>query len=268
MARAKIKTGNPNTPPHICCAKQAYFAIVKKMDGSTGGGSDDSFFKARDDGSNLDEGESEDGAGEWGKVGGKGGDFVVSRGEDDAGNTARGGGLGTSLGVDPTNHFGQVVAGVDGLNGLVVNVDEADVSIGVAANSSTASSSRITTSSSGGKRSSDDSLEGGQKKKSKAFTQPMRIARKSSSNAGDKGDEGSSFGNIMYMMMIQHKSDSEQRGWEYQLVSWEEMAIAHEKARDQRQIMNLLFMQMLNRNGRGDSNQPPSPSPKNTWDIY
>ncbi len=44
MARAKIKTGNPNMQPHIRGAKQAYFAIVKKTDGSTGGGSDDSFF--------------------------------------------------------------------------------------------------------------------------------------------------------------------------------------------------------------------------------
>jgi hypothetical protein len=89
---------------HIRGAKWSYFAIVKKMDGSMGGGSDDSFFEARDDDSNLDEEKSEDGAGEWG-VGGKGGDFVGGRGEDDAGNSARGGGLGTSLGIDPTNLF-------------------------------------------------------------------------------------------------------------------------------------------------------------------
>jgi hypothetical protein len=30
LARAKIKTGNPNMPPHIRVAKQAYYAIVKK----------------------------------------------------------------------------------------------------------------------------------------------------------------------------------------------------------------------------------------------
>jgi hypothetical protein len=54
----------------------------------------------------------------------------------------------------------------------------------------------------------------------------------------------------MYMMMMQHKSDTEQREWEYQL-RWEKMAIAHEEACDQRQMMNLLFMQMLNRNGGG-----------------
>jgi hypothetical protein len=67
--------------------------------------------------------------------------------------------------------------------------------------------------------------------------------------------------------MMQHKSNSEQREQEYQL-HWEELAIAGDEARDQRQMMNLLFMQMLNRNGGGDSNQPPSPSPKNTQDIY
>jgi hypothetical protein len=70
MARAKNKIGNLNMLPHIRGAKRAYFAIVKKMDGSTGGGSDDSFFKARDNDSNLDEEESEDEAGEWGEVGG------------------------------------------------------------------------------------------------------------------------------------------------------------------------------------------------------
>jgi hypothetical protein len=143
-----------------------------------GGGSDDSFFEARDNDSNLDEEESEDEAREWGEVGGKGGDFVGGRGEDVAGNTAHGGGLGSSLGVDPTNLFGQVVAGVDGLNGSIANVDGMDVSIGVAATASTASSSHITTSSGGGKWASDALLGGGQKKKSKAFTQPLWITRK------------------------------------------------------------------------------------------
>jgi hypothetical protein len=47
-----------------------------------------------------------------------------------------------------------VIAGVDGLNDLVVNVDGADAFVGVAATASTASSSRITTSSGGGKWSS------------------------------------------------------------------------------------------------------------------
>ena len=33
LAWAKIKTGDPNMPPHICVAKRAYYAIVKKTDG-------------------------------------------------------------------------------------------------------------------------------------------------------------------------------------------------------------------------------------------
>jgi hypothetical protein len=61
----------------------------------------------------------------------------------------------------------------------------------------------------------------------------------------------------------QHKSNSEQREWEYQLRQ-EEMAIARKEACDQRLMMNLMFMQILNRNRGGDSNLPPSPIPKNT----
>ncbi len=103
------------------------------------------------------------------------------------------------------------------------------------------------------------------KKKSKAFTQPLRITRKSSLNVGDEGDE-SSFGNIMYMMMMQRNSNSEQREREYQLC-WEEMAIAHEEAHDQRQMMNLLFMQMLNRNRGGAATSHLVPAPR-TLRIY
>jgi hypothetical protein len=219
MVRAKIKTGDPNKLPHICGAKRAYFAVVKKTDGSTGGGSDDSFLEAVDNDSSAGEEESEDDAREWGEVGGKeGGDFLGGGGEDVAGNTAREGRLGTSLGVVSTNLFPHVVAGVDGLSGLVVNVDGADhVSVEVAATASTVSSSHITTSSGGGKRASNALSGGGQKKKTKAFTQPLRIARKSPSNAGDDGNKGSHFGNVMYMMMMQHKNDSEQREREYQL---------------------------------------------------
>ncbi len=77
---------------------------------------------------------------------------------------------------------------------------------------------------------------------------------------------GSLFGRIMGMMMMQnkmfntqrerqYKSESEQREQEYQLC-WEEMAIAHEEACPQRQMMsaqsqmmNAIFMLMLNKNG-------------------
>jgi hypothetical protein len=53
LARAKIKTGDPNMRPHICVAKRAYYAIVKKTNGSTGGIFEDFIFGVRSD----DEGE-------------------------------------------------------------------------------------------------------------------------------------------------------------------------------------------------------------------
>ena len=76
---------------------------------------------------------------------------------------------------------------------------------------------------------------------------------------------------MMHMMMMQsrmdnerreqqYKNEADQREREYQLRR-EEMAIAREEAREQRQMMNLMFMTMLNRNAGGDSKpQPPSPS--------
>ncbi len=62
----------------------------------------------------------------------------------------------------------------------------------------------------------------------------------------------------------QNKFDTEQREREYQLRR-EEMVIAHEEARVQRQLMNLMFMSMLNRNGGTDNSNPapPSSSPGN-----
>ncbi len=47
LAMAKIKISNPNVPTHICVAKRAYYAIVKKTNGSMGGGSKDSIFGVR-----------------------------------------------------------------------------------------------------------------------------------------------------------------------------------------------------------------------------
>ena len=111
---------------------------------------------------------------------------------------------------------------------------------------------------------------GAKQRKTNAFAQPLRIPRKSPSNASDDGEEsGWSFGNMMHMMMVQsrmdnerreqqYKNESKQREREYQLRQ-EELAIVHEEAREQRQLMNLLFMSMLNRNGGSNSNPPPSP---------
>jgi hypothetical protein len=62
----------------------------------------------------------------------------------------------------------------------------------------------------------------------------------------------------------QFKIVAEQRDWEHQLCR-EEMAIAREDARAQRQLMNMMMMAMLNRNGGRDSTQPQPPphSPMN-----
>ncbi len=252
-------------PPHIPVAKQAYYAIVKKTNGSTGGGSKDSIFGVRSD----DEGEG-------GKQEGGGGGDGDEDDELDFDNSNIGCDQGgrTSLGVDPTNLFGDVVD-VKGVNGALFGDDAgADEPVAVAATASTAATSSTMSTNSGGKRSSGASGGGGGKQqKTKAFTQPLRIPRKSPSNTSDDGEDGYSFGNMMYMMMMQSrmdnerkgqqfKSESEQRKREYQLC-WEEMAIARKESHEQRQLMNLMFMSMLNKNGGGNSNPPPSPSPNN-----
>jgi hypothetical protein len=227
MARSKIKTGDPNMPPHICGTKWAYYTIVKKTDGSTGGRSNDSFFKARDNNSNLDEEESEDGE-EWGEVRGKGFDFKGGTGEDYAGDTARDGERGTSLGVDPTNLFGGVVAGVEGTNGPFVTVDGPDGSGGVAATASTASTGCTTISSGRGKQSSGASTGGGQKRKARHLHSYCGLPGSHHQILVMRVKMGTLFGNMMYMKMMQnqmdnkqreqqHKSNSEQREREYQL---------------------------------------------------
>ncbi len=62
----------------------------------------------------------------------------------------------------------------------------------------------------------------------------------------------------------QSRIDAEQRDREYQLHR-EEMAIAREDACAQRQLMNVMMMAMLNKNGEEDSTQPrpPPSSPMN-----
>jgi hypothetical protein len=171
LARAKVKTGNPNMPPHICVAKRAHYAIVKKADGSTGGGSQDSIFGVRSD----DEGEGGE------QVGGGGGDGdednELDFDNDDIGHDQGGR---TSLGVDSTNLFGDVVD-VEGVNGALFGNDAGmDEPVAVAATVSTAASSSTMSTNSGGKWSSGATAGvGGKKKKNKAFTQPLHIPRKS-----------------------------------------------------------------------------------------
>ncbi len=71
--------------PHICVAKRAYYAIVKKTDGSTGGGSKDSIFGVRND----DEGEG--GKQEGGKGGDGDKDDELDFDNDDVGRDQGGG---------------------------------------------------------------------------------------------------------------------------------------------------------------------------------
>jgi homoserine acetyltransferase len=83
--------------------------------------------------------------------------------------------------------------------------------------------------------------------------------RKSQDN--DEEENGLSFQNMMSMIMYQNQAeseqrerqsriDAEQRDWEDQLRR-EETAIAYEDARTQRQLMNVMMMAMLNKNGWG-----------------
>jgi hypothetical protein len=93
----------------------------------------------------------------------------------------------------------------------------------------------------------------------------LRIPQKSPLSSSDDGGEGDgfTFGNMMQMMMVQNRMDQENRDQEYQL-HHDEMAMAREEAHEQRQMMNLMFMAMLNKNNGSDSNhsnpQPPRSS--------
>ena len=57
----------------------------------------------------------------------------------------------------------------------------------------------------------------------------------------------------------QRRIDSEQREREYQLRR-EEMALAREESREQRQLMNLMFMSMLRKDGGTENSNPTPPS--------
>ena len=76
---------------------------------------------------------------------------------------------------------------------------------------------------------------------------------------------------MMSMMMYQSRVESEQREHQSKieveqrerehLLCREEMAIAREDACAQRQLMNMMMMSMLNRNG-GDTSTQPQPTPR------
>ena len=145
LARAKVKTGDPNMPRHVRVAKRAYYAIVKKTDGSTGGGSDDSIFGVV---------RSDDEAGEEDEEGGDSDDNDDSVAVDEiiVDNCDGGGGGDTT---PPTNLFGDVALFGDDADG--VNEPAVAGLVEVSTESTVASS---VSRSAGGKRSSDESRGG------------------------------------------------------------------------------------------------------------
>ena len=82
---------------------------------------------------------------------------------------------------------------------------------------------------------------------------------------------------MMHMMMVQSRMDNEQREHQYKIESKqrereyqlhrEELANACEESREQRQLMNFLFLSMLNKNGGSNVNPPPSPGSNNNISI-
>ena len=252
MAKLKMPTGDSNMPRHIRVAKRAYYAIIKESDGSTGSPVHDLFVE------HEKEGEEE----------GAEGDSLENDSEEDDDD---GGGDTGAVVVEPTNIF-------DNFNEFEDNADDPDHEargggVAIATASTTESSVTMMSTSGGGKRSGA-STGGGKKNKTSAFSQPLRNPRRSpSSKTSDDGEggDGWSFGNMMHMMMMQNKMDNdrrdeqnkieaERRERDYQLRR-EEMEIARTEAREQRQLMNLMLMTMLNKNGGTDNSNPTPPSP-------
>ncbi len=117
----------------------------------------------------------------------------------------------------------------------------------------------------------------GRTEKSCAFSMPFKTPRKKSSCTDNSDDDGFSFGSMMCMMMHQswmeseqrehqneqrerqHRIDAELRERKYELCR-EEMAIVHKEACAQRQLMNVMMMLFLNKNG-GDNVPCPPGSP-------
>ncbi len=187
--------------------KWAYYAIVKKTDGLTSGSDVSILGVGRDEESNEDTDVDAE-------KGGKQGDN--ERGEDGEDH------------LHPTNLFNPTLDIPEAINTLSHGNGGADQSVlALAATKSTALSSHTTSMAactSGGKWPGSSKGEGGDKK-SKSFSQPLHIPRKSPKSSDSEGGDKNSFNNLMFMMMMQQKSDSEQREQEFQL-HWEEMAIA------------------------------------------
>jgi hypothetical protein len=111
-------------------------------------------------------------------------------------------------------------------------------------------------------------------RKSRAFSMPFKTPRKKSSCTDNRNDDGFLFGSMMCMMMHQcwmeseqrehqneqrehqHRIDAELREHKYKLCR-KEMAIACEEACVQRQLMNVMMMSFLNKNGSDNVPHPP-----------
>ncbi len=187
--------------------------IVKKTDGLTGG-SDVSML-----GVGSKEASNED-ADEDAEEGGKQGED--ERGEDGEDH------------LHPTNLFNPILDIPEVINTSFHGDGGVDQSVlASAATESTAPSSHtsITAACTSGGKQPGTSKGEGVKKKSKAFSQPLHIPRKSLKSSDSEGGEENSFNDLMIMMMMQQKSNSEEREQEFQL-HWEEMATACKEARD------------------------------------
>jgi hypothetical protein len=246
-----MPTGDPLCPPYIHSAKRIYRKIVRATDGLDGGSDDDEELGGNnaDNNDNQDKNNVEEGEG---------------RGGDDYDNGDNRGEYGGEQGkkfdsnIDPANLLGAASKSVAAV--ATVRTLRADYT------SSTATTS-------GGKRSSSDNLNGaGEKsKKSRGLRQPLRIPWRSRTSESNECDsDGFSFGRMMSMMIMQSRMKSEQREQQYRNESEqqereyhlcrEEMATARKDAHVQRQMMNMMFMVMMNRNGGDNSYLPASPS--------
>ncbi len=240
------QTGDPNCPPHVRHAKRMFQLIIKAIDGLDGESGDDD--NVSDNDNNVGDDDKEDK-----------GDAKDDEADD--------GGLGELVNLSFEN--------VSDFTGEGVPSE-----VGTTMRRSSVTAALLSAASRGGnKRSSAPTGGGGvETKKSKAFSKPLRIPQKSPIYESNDGDgDGFTFGKVMGMMMMQnrmdneqrerqYKSESEQREQEFQLF-WEEIAIARKEAWAQRQMMsaqmqmmNAVFMAMLNKNTGDSSNPQPSPS--------
>jgi len=276
LARTKIPTGDPNCPPYVRDAKRIYYKIVQATDGSTGG-------------SDVDDDIGVTGETEAERNDGKD-DFSNNNEDDDDDDIDV---------IDPAALLPRLGESSSGNNSFPADEDERALARGGSTDTASISSRRESTSDTAsarggrkGKAGSDAHSKeggGGGQKRGRALTQPFKTPRKSPNNNRDNDDEesGFTFQNMMGMMMMQSQAESQQRDREYQLrreekqqreqqnkidaeqrdreyqLRREEMAIAREDARAQRQLMNVMLMAMLNRNGGGGSTQAPPGSPMN-----